>query len=155
VHLVGFLFIIVIADLKQSLAWIIKSTKVDYGSECVKINCILPVYLHTAHDSHNKQWLFSSATSNDWFLHWTWSVFSEEQTVFLYVIYMKTSLQWLKLAIRTNSMSHIMYIKSHTNYHSYVFRQPLTSFSGSSVLKRAVFSQHIRMVTSYKQLWND
>jgi hypothetical protein len=35
VHLVGFLFIVVIADLKQSEAWIIKSTKFDYGSECV------------------------------------------------------------------------------------------------------------------------
>ena len=52
-------------------------------------------------------------------------------------------------------MSHIVYVKSHTNYHSYVFQHPLTPSSGSSVLKPVVFSQHMRMVTSYKQHWDD
>jgi hypothetical protein len=49
---------------------------------------------------------------------------------------------------------YIMYIKSHTNYHSYVFQHPLMPSSGSSVSTSVVFSQNIKKVTSHKQHWN-
>jgi len=47
-----------------------------------------------------------------------------------------------------------MYIEPHTNFHSSAFRHLLMPSLGHSVIT-LVSSQHIRMVISYKRLWNN